>query len=84
MQNYTGQRDFKSSHAFYAGRERLKMNAIATAQQGAIDIEQVGVLSTPDKPRLNRDARFVVLFDCLHAWADLSALAKALARRSIH
>ncbi len=56
-----GQRDLKARDSLHAGGKRIEVDAVAAAQQRAVDIEQIGILPVPGKPRLNCDARFVGL-----------------------
>jgi hypothetical protein len=54
-----GQRDLKSRYPLHAGSEGVDVDAVAAAQQRAVDVEQIGVLRIPGKTRLDGDARFV-------------------------
>jgi len=66
VQQDAGQRDLESRYPLNAGGEGVEMDAVAAAQQRAVDIEQIGVLRVPGKARLNGDARFVGRWSCQH------------------
>ncbi len=61
VQQDAAQRDLEARHALHAGGEGVEVHAVAAAQQGAVDVEEIGVLPIPGEVRLDRDAGFGVL-----------------------
>jgi hypothetical protein len=60
------QRNLKARYPVDAGGEGIEVNAVAAAQQCAVDIEQIGILSVPGETRLDGNARFFTGRSCMH------------------
>ena len=67
VQHHTGKRDLESGHAPHRCGKRFHMHPVAAAQERAVDVEQVCVLSVPGKSRFDCGARFAARLACLHA-----------------
>src|ERR1019366_1015841 len=62
----TSQRDFEARYSLNAGGEGVEVDTVTAAEQGAIYVEQIGILRIPGKTWLDGNARFLALWSCRH------------------